>query len=280
MTYIRWAAVDEHLLTHIPSPLSTRLSLSVIQPSPSPPTSKQVGDRPLTPPTEADLAQSRSASSRHSTPQPSTPPPSTTVPRTPGGGGLVPGQPRKTPGKSKHSVARPERRDSNIPEFEDEVDGPRLEDREELMLVKDEEEDGDKMEGVMGTPVPECGPRMVLGVSDNRIEGGSPIGGGELARSPKVVRGLVASTGARYELRGAVTTAATISTTTISNATQLPVPASTVMNPSPSRLPTRIGVKRRGGGGASVQVVVGGGGGGGVGGRAGRKRKSAGAAEA
>ena len=132
MTYVRWAAVDAHVAEQAPPVV--------------PLAAKKVA-RPITPPNEAELQRERSAS-RHSTPVASTSAAAYELPRTPAGqtpaprtptrtaGGTVPGQPRKTPGKTKHSVASPEVRDLDAEE-----EG--LESRDELMLVKDTDDDDD-----------------------------------------------------------------------------------------------------------------------------------------
>ncbi|GAA5915806.1 hypothetical protein JCM6882_006104 [Rhodosporidiobolus microsporus] len=65
--------------------------------------------RPITPPNEADLAESRSPSrSRVHPAPPTTPGGPSYAPTTPKRQPAVPGQPRKTPGRSRHGVAAPE----------------------------------------------------------------------------------------------------------------------------------------------------------------------------
>ncbi|KAI5476543.1 cell division cycle 14 [Pseudohyphozyma bogoriensis] len=249
-TWVRWGAVDAHLAANPPvtTPLpipststSASTSASVLNPPPSPSRRAKEVARPLTPPNESELADTRS---RNATPVaspsvgavPRTPPP-----RTPGGGLLVPGQPRKTPGKSKHSVASPEERDRE----EEEGFG----DREELMLVKEDggEPEGEaieveEVEAEVGSSRPKSriaraatattngNSRTVLATTGNRL---GSVGVEEQGlRSHKAVRDLggLAATGGRYELRGGAVAPPTTSGP----------PA------SPSRLPTRIPAKRRG----------------------------------
>ncbi|KAL8287200.1 hypothetical protein RQP46_003652 [Phenoliferia psychrophenolica] len=162
LTYVRWAAVDAYKAEQaalLPAP-STSAPLSSHPVSHT--SSKKPPPRPLTPPTEAALERERTVS-RHSTPvaSTSTSNPTTTdnnIPRTPKGqtpaprtptrtNGIVPGQPRKTPGKTKHSVASPEVRD-----LEAEEEG--LADRDELMLVKEGPEDNDDDDPLTLVPAP------------------------------------------------------------------------------------------------------------------------------
>ncbi|KAM0751085.1 phosphatases II [Meredithblackwellia eburnea MCA 4105] len=106
MTYVRWAAVDAY-----------KAELAALSAQPD---QKLVAaaQRPITPPNESELARERKSVTPGPVASTSQQPPTTphgrsTVPRTPTRTGsiAVPGQPRKTPGKSKHAVATPEVRD-------------------------------------------------------------------------------------------------------------------------------------------------------------------------
>ena len=118
MTWIKWSAVDQYKSTLPPSiaiPSPSKLARTT---TPPPTTTMERGE-PITPPHETALAITRS---RNTTPIASTSGAvhsnsETTigeVPKTPSRKIIVPGQPRKTPGKSKHSVATPETRPDDI----------------------------------------------------------------------------------------------------------------------------------------------------------------------
>lgn len=134
MTWVRWAAVDAHKASLpqvlvIPPPVVAVPIESI---------NLESSRRPITPPNEIDLqrthqSQTQGRSSRHTTPIHSLDQP----PRTPGRTVQVPGQPRKTPGKSKHSVASPEVRDLII---EEEPLESNMLITDDMMLVQEEEE--------------------------------------------------------------------------------------------------------------------------------------------
>ncbi|KAK4052552.1 cell division control protein 14 [Microbotryomycetes sp. JL221] len=143
MTWVKWGALDvakaEQRLIATNTSLSTVEALTtstnnVHQRSVTPTTPA----RPITPPNETELARHRQT----------TPAGSHVAPRTPARPGHVPGQPRKTPGKSKHAVATPEIAETTEIDMIEGVDqdetgevegepGVLLED--ELMLVAEEE---------------------------------------------------------------------------------------------------------------------------------------------
>lgn len=277
MTYVRWAAIDafkaeQELLSPLPSP-----------PIASTSTSNTTGARPITPPNEVDLERERTVS-RHATPvaSTSTSGPTTTttpVPRTPTANrsGIVPGQPRKTPGKTKHSVASPEVRDR------DEEDG--FEEMDDLMLVKDEDltpEEEDELDplalvpaptpttssskaGGGGGKVPTRGStrptriaraaRPLSAITDNRIvdlgfgaadkRAKAGAGGGAVKNLATLFETGAVSGAGGYNLRGGRTS---------------PVGGSSA---SPSRLPTRVGAAGAAGAASGL----------GVGGAAGNKRR-------
>ncbi|ORY74516.1 protein-tyrosine phosphatase-like protein [Leucosporidium creatinivorum] len=137
MTWVRWAAMDaikaeQRLLTLASQTAEAdRQRLATTTP---PLQTPKAPKRPITPPNEETLARSRQV----------TPGASATVPRTPGRSVMVPGQPRKTPGKSKHSVASPEVQhalDAAAEEEEEEVEGEEgVTLKDELMLVAAAEE--------------------------------------------------------------------------------------------------------------------------------------------
>ena len=124
MTWIKWSAVDQYKSTLPPSIVIPSPSKLARTTTPPPFDGATIGE-PITPPHEAALAITRS---RNTTPIASTSllshdptttitnPPTTIgeVPKTPSRKIIVPGQPRKTPGKSKHSVADPETRPDSI----------------------------------------------------------------------------------------------------------------------------------------------------------------------
>ena len=127
MTWIKWSAVDAYKST-IPPQIYPSVSASKLARSTTPlggGGGGGGGTGTITPPHETALAITRS---RNTTPIASTssltnlPPTTTTtndqstmdVPKTPSRKIIVPGQPRKTPGKSKHSVAEPETRPVEI----------------------------------------------------------------------------------------------------------------------------------------------------------------------
>lgn len=119
MTWVRWAAIDSvSQQLRPPSPALAPLeSSAIVAPALELPAANKKGRRPITPPNEVDLSHARAATphSRSITPTPSHASPVRPVaPSTPGRVVAVPGQPRKTPGKSNHSVARPEVRDEVV----------------------------------------------------------------------------------------------------------------------------------------------------------------------
>lgn len=132
MTWVRWAAVDAHKAS-LPQVLVVSPPIVTV---PIESINLESSRRPITPPNEIDLQrthQSQARSSRHTTPIHSLDQP----PRTPGRTVQVPGQPRKTPGKSKHSVASPEVRDLII---EDEPLESKMLITDDMMLVQEEDE--------------------------------------------------------------------------------------------------------------------------------------------
>ncbi|GAA6007605.1 hypothetical protein JCM10207_006401 [Rhodosporidiobolus poonsookiae] len=111
MEWVRWAAQDQlraelassGQLASSSTSASASLSASTnATASTSTSTDPLASARPITPPNEAALAEARS---RATTPAQAYVPPVT--PKR-GGGHAVPGQPRKTPGRSRHGVAPPE----------------------------------------------------------------------------------------------------------------------------------------------------------------------------
>ena len=290
LTYVRWAAVDAYKAELAPTPFATL-----------PASTKTPLKRPLTPPTEAALERERTVS-RHSTPVastsaapyeiPHTPKAQIPAPRTPTRtNGAVPGQPRKTPGKTKHSVASPEVRDLDAEE-----EG--FVANEELMLIKDpstEEDDEDDPLTLKPTPASPVKPsrttagavksstrptriahakRPLSAIADNRMVDlgyasastsstsnvrpatSRAVGGGVKNLATLFESGGAPSGG--YNLRGGRTS---------------PLPPPTLPPPaSPSRLPTRVagggGRKRAAAGEGFVEV-----GNGGLG-RSVRKRRS------
>ncbi|KAK4702385.1 cell division cycle 14, partial [Phenoliferia sp. Uapishka_3] len=267
MTYIRWAAVDAYKAT-LPSPSPHSPPLIPLN------TAKKL-TRPITPPNEAELERERTvsrhstpvASTSHSTDVPRTPTGRTPVPRTPTRTQPVPGQPRKTPGKTKHSVASPEIRDL-------EAEEEHLEERDELMLVKEDDEDEDPLTLVPVPSSPAKGKsavkstrptriaraaRPLSAITDNRIvdlgfgtgatRGSTRNGGtGTVKNLATLFETHDAAAGAaRYDLRGG-------RTSPNSGAPAAGPPA------SPSRLPTRAAAAKRRGGttsGDSLMQVVG-----------------------
>ncbi|GAA5889862.1 hypothetical protein JCM5296_002366 [Sporobolomyces johnsonii] len=94
LEWVRWAAQDElraEFAARNPLPAA-----SAIAPSSAEAEAPNAAARPITPPNEAELARSRATT-------PGGPVPPTTPRRQ-----IVPGQPRKTPGRSRHAVATPE----------------------------------------------------------------------------------------------------------------------------------------------------------------------------
>ncbi|BGP31532.1 cell division control protein 14 [Rhodotorula toruloides] len=100
--WVRWAAQDE-LRRELESQrglVGKELAAAGAGAVASPSTAGEAVGRPLTPPNEADLDRARSKTPSASHGAPVTPRRQT---------GNVPGQPRKTPGRSRHAVAEPER---------------------------------------------------------------------------------------------------------------------------------------------------------------------------
>ncbi|BGP24137.1 cell division control protein 14 [Rhodotorula toruloides] len=100
--WVRWAAQDE-LRRELESQrglVGKELAAAGAVASTSTSAAGEAVGRPLTPPNEADLdrARSKTPSATHAAP---------VTPRRQTG--VVPGQPRKTPGRSRHAVAEPER---------------------------------------------------------------------------------------------------------------------------------------------------------------------------
>ncbi|GAA5967534.1 hypothetical protein JCM21900_001192 [Sporobolomyces salmonicolor] len=94
LEWVRWAAQDElraELAARNPLPVASAIAASSAAAEAS-----NAAARPITPPNEAELARSRATT-------PGGPVPPTTPRRQ-----IVPGQPRKTPGRSRHAVATPE----------------------------------------------------------------------------------------------------------------------------------------------------------------------------
>ncbi|SCZ98519.1 BZ3500_MvSof-1268-A1-R1_Chr7-1g09187 [Microbotryum saponariae] len=152
MTWVRWAAVDAYKLTVQPSPPVAAVQASTSStttPSNVPVASTSavpIGvDVPITPPSQRIrrvVTPTHDPDATHAH-RPTTPAASTLVPpRTPGRNAPVPGQPRKTPGKSKHSVATPETQQAVV---EDEMD---LVPKTAKMLVdgRAEEDEGEEEE--------------------------------------------------------------------------------------------------------------------------------------
>ncbi|SGY79772.1 BQ5605_C008g05218 [Microbotryum silenes-dioicae] len=152
MTWVRWAAVDAYKLTVQPSPPVAAVQASTSStttPSNVPVASTSavpIGvDVPITPPSQRIrrvVTPTHDPDATHAH-RPTTPVASTVVPpRTPGRNAPVPGQPRKTPGKSKHSVATPETQQTVV---EDEMD---LVPKTAKMLVdgQAEEDEGEEEE--------------------------------------------------------------------------------------------------------------------------------------
>ncbi|SCV70956.1 BQ2448_3718 [Microbotryum intermedium] len=166
MTWVRWAAVDAYKLTLQPSPPApVAASTSAATPSNVPVASTSAvsigADVPITPPSKRIrrvVTPNNDPDAAHVLP-PTTPGASTLVPpRTPGRNAPVPGQPRKTPGKSKHSVATPETQQGVV---EDEMD---LVPQTAKMLVdgqaeEDEGEDEDQADAMKTIPPLELVPK-------------------------------------------------------------------------------------------------------------------------
>lgn len=248
MTWIRWAAVDAYKAS-LPTIITPEPTLLMVNPL-----------RPITPPNEIDLARSR-----HTTPIPS----NLNPPQTPGRQ-IVPGQPRKTPGKSKHSVASPEMRDL-VQEEPLEVG---LVITDDMMLVEEDEGDDGPTTPTASTPTlkyvptpslissPRKAPivtssrptriaraRPLSAITDNRmidrIGTTKANGVAEDFRRSKAVKDLGtlfessnASTtievSGRYDLRGGRTSPVETLPSIASN------PSATNIHASPSRLPQRI----------------------------------------
>lgn len=129
MTWVRWAAMDAVKAEQRVLAAATARDQQRALATTTPPL--QTPRRPITPPNEEMLARSRQGT-----------PGAGAVPRTPGRAVAVPGQPRKTPGKSKHACASPEVQHAVHAEAEEEEvegeEGVTLKD--ELMLVAAAEE--------------------------------------------------------------------------------------------------------------------------------------------
>lgn len=252
MTWVRWAAVDAHKAEVEAARQSTTPLLSA---------------RPITPPNEVDLAQTRS---RQTTPVPST---SQQPPRTPGRVVAVPGQPRKTPGKSKHSVATPEVND--VRDQEEPLEEG-MEVTDDMMLVQEDDEEPQASTSLRSpsaaitnsnanpiastsrvpatstrpTRIARARQRPLSAIADNRMVDRLDLVNGaprvqdfrrskpvqdlttlfEASAAEDTAAAAAAAGPARYDLRGGRTT---------------PLPASP--QASPSRLPQRVPAKRRGG---------------------------------
>lgn len=244
MTWVRWAAVDAHKA----EVAAARQSTPPLQTA-----------RPITPPNELDLACSR----------PTTPVPSRSQqpPRTPGRIVAVPGQPRKTPGKSKHSVASPE---VNEARAEEEPLEEGMEVTDDMMLFQEDEDatpvastsaglsidsNTNPVASTSRAPTTSSRPtriararqRPLSAIADNRMVDRLDLANGaprlQDFRRSKPVQDLTtlfeasaaedtaaaAAGPGRYDLRGGRTT-------------PLPAPPQA----SPSRLPQRVPAKRRG----------------------------------
>lgn len=135
MTWVRWAAMDavkaeQRLLSLASATTSADRDAQRLATVTPPLQTPKAPKRPITPPNEEMLARSRQVT-----------PGASIVPRTPGRSVAVPGQPRKTPGKSKHSVASPEVQHALDAEEEEEVEGEEgVTLKDELMLVAAAEE--------------------------------------------------------------------------------------------------------------------------------------------
>ncbi|GAA6044358.1 hypothetical protein JCM8097_008406 [Rhodosporidiobolus ruineniae] len=140
LEWVRWAAQDQLRAElaaqgRLPSAAAGSTSAAPAE-EPGAGTSAAGGARPITPPNEVDLASSRLASPARNA-SPGTLPPVT--PRR--NAANVPGQPRKTPGRSRHGVAPPEMVGGGTSPAEKEVGG-------EVSAAEREEE---RMEGVVLT---------------------------------------------------------------------------------------------------------------------------------
>jgi cell division cycle 14 len=228
MTWIRWGAIDS---------LSPRSPLAL--------------DRPITPPNEILLSHSRSRQTTPTAPTPSAAAP----PRTPGRVVAVPGQPRKTPGKSKHSVATPETVDVDPTPLAQDDDFDILDTLPRIAststLKKQPPPSPTKAAPVTGgrpTRIARARTRPLSAIADNRIvDLLSTTSEMRRARSVKDLGTLFEappvegeeeeeeeeSGGGRYELRGSGSGRST------------PIGGRAPIA-SPSRLPTRVPAKRRG----------------------------------
>ncbi|GAA5977913.1 hypothetical protein JCM5350_006264 [Sporobolomyces pararoseus] len=176
LEWVRWSAQDE---------LRAELSLSLQNSQPQPSTSStststhNVRDcsappRPITPPNESELREAarQRSSTPHVAPTTHTSNSNINAPVTPRRQtNVVPGQPRKTPGKSRHGISAPEEKDKDSPNaivtIEKDKEKEEGGDEEMEEALREEEE----MEGV------------VLNSSPNKKKRDSGIGGGRRSSS-------------------------------------------------------------------------------------------------
>ena len=150
LEWVKWSARDEllrELKTSQPQPQSQEVSEQEKERERSRSCSAQP-PRPITPPNETELARNRSTTPHHQLGN---------APVTPRRQ-IVPGQPRKTPGRSKHGVAAPEEKDSPaiVDASVEEGGGEKM--QEDELVEEDEEEkvlrEEEEMEGVILTSSP------------------------------------------------------------------------------------------------------------------------------
>ncbi|GAA5882676.1 hypothetical protein JCM16303_006539 [Sporobolomyces ruberrimus] len=179
LEWVRWSAQDELRAELALEQEQQRTRENVTQASTSgggggEPTTTVAGEcatRPITPPNESELRGARVRSTTPHVSSTTTNPPVT--PRRQGGN--VPGQPRKTPGRSRHGISAPEEKDKDSPAAivtMNEGGGKEEEDLEMEAAVREEEE----MEGV-----------VLVSSSPNKKKRDSAGGGGGARKSLQLV---------------------------------------------------------------------------------------------
>ncbi|GAA5956529.1 hypothetical protein JCM3765_003473 [Sporobolomyces pararoseus] len=147
LEWVRWSAQDE-----------LRAELAQSQPQPSTSTAQNARDcsappRPITPPNESELREAarQRSTTPHVAPSASTSTATTNAPVTPRRqtGQNVPGQPRKTPGRSRHGISAPEDKDKDSPAAIVTIEKKEGDEEMEEALREEEE-----MEGVVLTSSP------------------------------------------------------------------------------------------------------------------------------